>query len=73
MVVQKEYQKIKKIDHTDHIDRPLKESLDEYEEKLIRTALLECDWNQSKAARKLKISEHAIRNKMKKLGIMRKD
>lgn len=69
---QKEYQKIKVIDHLNQGDRSLNKSLQEYEEKLIRTALIECDWNQSKAARLLKISEPAIRSKMKKLGIIRK-
>jgi transcriptional regulator with GAF, ATPase, and Fis domain len=69
---QKEFRKIKKMEQINHIDRSLRESLEEYEEKLIRTALIECDWNQSKAARLLKISEPAIRSKMKKLGIIKK-
>jgi transcriptional regulator with GAF, ATPase, and Fis domain len=66
---QKELQKFVKIDQTIPESRSLGESLAEYEEKLIRSVLIECNWNQSKAARVLKISEHAIRYKMKKLGI----
>jgi transcriptional regulator with GAF, ATPase, and Fis domain len=68
---QKEWQKFISIDQTIPESRSLGESLAEYEEKLIRSVLIECNWNQSKAARVLKISEHAIRYKMQKLGIKR--
>jgi DNA-binding NtrC family response regulator len=43
----------------------------DYEERLIRNALESCSWNQSSAARALRLSEHAMRYKMKKLGIDR--
>lgn len=66
---QKELQKLKRVDQNISVNRSLSESLNEYEEKLIRSVLLECNWNQSKAARVLNISEHAIRYKMQKLGI----
>jgi DNA-binding NtrC family response regulator len=50
-------------------DKPLEESLAELEEQLIRKALAGNDWNQSRAARALHISERAMRYKMEKLGI----
>lgn len=49
------------------ITKSLTESLKNYEEQLIRQALIENGWNQSKAARALKISEQTIRYKMGKL------
>jgi transcriptional regulator with GAF, ATPase, and Fis domain len=66
---QKEWQRLMRIDHTIPTGRSLVESLAEYEEKIIRSVLMECNWNQSKVARILKISEHSIRYKMQKLGI----
>jgi transcriptional regulator with GAF, ATPase, and Fis domain len=72
-VLPQEYQQeIKKIKYTTEsfpANRPLNAYLAEYEEKIIRNALTECHWNQSKAARVLQISEHALRYKMQKLGI----
>lgn len=50
-------------------DRSLVESLAEVEAQLIREALSRSDWNQSRAARSLKISVQALRYKMTKLGI----
>ena len=49
--------------------KSLSESLTDYEEQLIRKTLSSCNWNQSKAARILNISEHAMRYKMTKLKI----
>jgi Nif-specific regulatory protein len=66
-----ELQKLKKIREMGKITKSLAESLAEYEEKLIRQALIENDWNQSKAARALGISEQTIRYKMGKLGIVK--
>lgn len=51
--------------------RPLRESVAEHEKKSIENALILSDWNQSRAARMLQVSEHTIRYKMKKLGITR--
>ena len=48
---------------------PLSESLADYEESIIRKILIECDWNQSKAAKVLRISEQTMRYKISKLGI----
>ena len=66
---QKELKKLKK-DFQDNLPtKSLSESLTDYEEELIRSTLKSCNWNQSKAARILNISEHDIRYKMKKLKI----
>lgn len=53
------------------IGKSLEELLTEYEEKLVRQALITNDWNQSKAARALRVSEQTIRYKMGKLGIVK--
>lgn len=66
---QKELKKLKKDFQGNLPKKSLSESLTEYEEDLIRSTLISCNWNQSKAARLLNISEHDIRYKMKKLKI----
>jgi two-component system response regulator HupR/HoxA len=48
---------------------PLQKRLDYYEEKFVQEALETFQWNQSKAARALKISESCIRKKIKKYGL----
>jgi len=53
--------------------RPLKAQLDQYETEIIKSALIESDWNRSKAARKLHISEGDIRYKIDKLNISKPD
>ncbi len=53
------------------LQKPLKNLLSDYEKQIIQKVLDECDWNQSEAARILKISEHAMRYKIEKLGIVR--
>ncbi len=68
---QKEFKKIKRIEKTKNTSLLLEESMTDYEEKLIRKALIENDWNQSKAARVLGISEQTIRYKMQKLKILK--
>ncbi len=50
---------------------PIKEQLNKYEAEIITKALIECDWNQSKAARKLHTSESNIRYKINQLNIQR--
>jgi two-component system NtrC family response regulator len=52
-------------------NKSLQEHLAEVEEQLIRQALLSNDWNQSQAARALKIPEQTLRYKMGKLGIVK--
>ncbi len=49
----------------------LKDRLKASEEKILREALDANDWNQSKAARELDISEQVMRYRMKKLGVVR--
>jgi transcriptional regulator with GAF, ATPase, and Fis domain len=66
----KELNKIKKTSENIPITKSLSESLLDYEEQLIRTTLTNCNWNQSKAARILNISEHTMRYKMTKLKIV---
>ncbi|MCK5590834.1 MAG: sigma-54-dependent Fis family transcriptional regulator, partial [Candidatus Pacebacteria bacterium] len=68
---QEEWQKLEAISPKDNPSNSLEKNLADYENKLIRKVLIDCNWNQSKAARQLKISEHTIRYKMSKLGISR--
>ena len=49
----------------------MKEKIDKYEAELIKKALVKCDWNQSKAARKLQTSESNIRYKIAQFNIHR--
>ena len=70
---QQEWQKFEAISPKYDTSNSLKKNLIDYEKKLIRKVLTECNWNQSKAARQLNISEHAIRYKMSKLGIGKLD
>jgi Nif-specific regulatory protein len=67
----KEWKKVKSSLATTSIESSLSESVADYESKLIRKALLDNGWNQSRAARALKISEKTIRYKMEKLGIVK--
>jgi two-component system response regulator AtoC len=67
--LKKEYKRTIQTDDFNTDSRSLSENLEALEAKLIRQALIEYDWNQSKAARVLNIAEHTIRYKMKKLGI----
>ena len=57
------------VSNKSRMTKPLNESLSDYEEKLIRQALMDHNWNQSRAARALDISEQTIRYKMNKLNI----
>ena len=67
--LQKELKKLQRIQERDHMIPSLTESVAEHEEQLIRKALDIRNWNQSEAARVLRISEHTLRYKMRKLGI----
>ena len=68
--LQKEMKKIKRTVDNIQLKKSLSESLIDYEEELIRNTLVSCNWNQSKAARILNISEHTMRYKMSKLKII---
>lgn len=50
---------------------PLKEHMNQYEAEFIRKTLIDCGWNQSKAAHKLHISESNIRYKIRQFKIQR--
>ncbi|MEN8192031.1 MAG: sigma-54-dependent Fis family transcriptional regulator [Bacteroidota bacterium] len=52
---------------------PIKEQIDKYEAEIIKKALIESEWNQSKAARKLQTSESNIRYKITQFNIQRDD
>lgn len=68
-----EWQKVEAISPCHDTSNSLEKNISDYEIKLIRKVLIECNWNQSKAARQLNISEPSIRYKMNKLGIRRAD
>ena len=68
-----EWQKVEAISPSYDTSNSLEKNILDYEAKLIRKVLDECNWNQSKAARQLNISEHTIRYKMNKLGITKLD
>ena len=52
---------------------PLKEKMNKYEAEIVKKTLIECDWNQSEAARRLKTSEKNIRYKIEKLNIRKSE
>lgn len=64
-----EYKQITSDKSVRPLIKPLQKSIEDYEKELIKHALVNNNWNQSKAARKLKISERAMRYRMEKLGI----
>ncbi|MBS4034203.1 MAG: sigma-54-dependent Fis family transcriptional regulator [Ignavibacterium sp.] len=68
---QEEWQEVEAISPKYDTSNSLEKNILDYEIKLIKKVLEECNWNQSKAARQLNISETTIRYKMNKLGISR--
>jgi transcriptional regulator with GAF, ATPase, and Fis domain len=68
--LRKDYKQVKRINDFQTDNLSLNENIEALEAKLIRQALIEHNWNQSQAARVLKIAEHTMRYKMKKLGII---
>jgi len=62
-------EEIKRVKKSQKMSVSLTESLAEFEASLIRNALEENRWNQSRAARALGISEQTMRYKMHKLKI----
>ena len=69
----KEWEKVEAISPRYDTSNSLEKNILDYETKLINKVLIECNWNQSKAARQLNISEHTIRYKMNKLGITKSE
>jgi transcriptional regulator with GAF, ATPase, and Fis domain len=51
--------------------RSLKGEVQDFEAQLIRQTLIDCDWNRSETARRLKTSEKNIRYKIEKLDIQK--
>jgi transcriptional regulator with GAF, ATPase, and Fis domain len=51
--------------------QPIKKILAQYEKEIIEKTLMECNWNQSAAARMLAISEHSMRYKIRSFRIVR--
>ncbi|MBN1351014.1 sigma-54-dependent Fis family transcriptional regulator [candidate division KSB1 bacterium] len=70
---QEEYIELTKRRQFPSVQKSLQADLAEHEAQLIRGTLIENGWNQSKAARALKISERTMRYKMERLGIRRPD
>jgi transcriptional regulator with GAF, ATPase, and Fis domain len=68
---QKEFKKLAPSHDAPPLRKSLQAALEEHEERLIRQALRENDWNQRKAARLLQISEGTLRYKIEKLGIVK--
>lgn len=66
-----EFQLSEKEKAVNRFYKSLKEQLAEHEHEIIKRALLDHDWNQSQAARSLRMSEQNMRYRMKKLGIVR--
>ena len=69
--LRREFEKTASARHDLQVSKSLAERLAEYESQIIRQTLVQCDWNQSLAARQLKISEQTIRYKMGKLNIFK--
>jgi Nif-specific regulatory protein len=67
--LQKEVAKISKENALFVPHKSLTDAVVELEERMIRKALIESEWNQSQAARTLNLSEHTLRYKMKKRNI----
>jgi len=67
----KEFKTYSGINDEYTIQKSLLENIADYEKQLIRQALVDSDWNQSLAARELKVSERTVRYKMEKLGIQK--
>ena len=68
---QKEFENLKILKPTEGSNPSLIESLAQLEIQLIREALINNDWNQSKTARALKIPEQTLRHKMHRLHIIK--
>ncbi len=64
-----EYKRTKGSENPKEPVKPLQKSVEDFEREVIRRTLADNNWNQSKAARLLRISERAIRYHMEKLGI----
>ena len=64
-----ELERFHKKQQNNHQLKPLKKSVQDFEAGLILQTLIDCNWNQSEAARRLETSEKNIRYKMEALNI----
>jgi transcriptional regulator with PAS, ATPase and Fis domain len=71
MELKEEFEHYRPETNVVHRTTPLKKHMNKYEAEFIRNTLIECDWNQSEAARQLQISETNIRYKMRQFNIRR--
>lgn len=69
--LQKELKNFRKKYSTSSGSKALKEQVNKYEAEIIEKTLIECGWNQSEAARRLKTSEKNIRYKIETLNIQK--
>ena len=70
---QSDFNKYRKLYLNSEKKEPLKDILNKYEKKILQKTLEENKWNQSKAARELRISERTIRYKIENLEIKKAD
>jgi two-component system response regulator HupR/HoxA len=66
-----EFRRSKTSDPGSNANPSLNHRMQDFEKQIIQQTLTDHDWNQSKAARALKISEQKLRYRMTKLGIAR--
>jgi Nif-specific regulatory protein len=66
---QNEFNEMKIAGSKQILNKPLREILTVFEREVIEKVLYDCDWNQSKAARILEISEPSMRYKINKYKI----
>ena len=59
------------VEYAPGTEGSLQAQLQQVETDILKKALLACNWNQSKAARQIGISERNIRFRMEKLNIQR--
>jgi transcriptional regulator with GAF, ATPase, and Fis domain len=71
MELKEEFENYRSETNVVHRTTPLKKHMNKYEAEFIRKKLIECEWNQSEAARQLQISETNIRYKMRQFNIQR--
>ena len=67
--IQEELEQFRKKQKKFYKPEPLKLRVQNYEAQIIEKTLIECNWNQSEAARRLDTSEKNIRYKMETLNI----
>ncbi|MCI0692012.1 sigma-54-dependent Fis family transcriptional regulator [candidate division KSB1 bacterium] len=69
--LQQEFRRSKTSGSGPSVNPSLNQRMQDFEKQIIQQTLVDHDWNQSKAARVLKISEQKLRYRMTKLGIVR--